>query len=134
MKRDFLDTAAWSPEAIDAVLALAARVKRGEITGGLERKVLALHRRYDGGPGDDVIVVINFSHADIADCVVGVPAEGTWRVRFNSDSTTYSPDFNDRLAPDFTALAEPADGLGYRILTGLAPYSIVILSQDAVTK
>jgi len=42
MKRDFLDTAAWSPDAIDAVLELAARVKRGEITGGLERKVLAL--------------------------------------------------------------------------------------------
>lgn len=32
----------WSPEAIDALLALAARVKRGEITGGLERKVLAM--------------------------------------------------------------------------------------------
>ena len=42
MKRDFLDTAAWPPEAIDALLALAARVKRGELTGGLERKVLAL--------------------------------------------------------------------------------------------
>lgn len=99
-----------------------------------ERKVLVLHRRYDGGPGDDVIVVLNFSHQDVADCVVGVPAAGTWRVRFNSDSTAYSPDFNDRLAPDFTAIPEPADGLGFRIVTGLAPYSIVILSQDAVGK
>jgi N-acetylornithine carbamoyltransferase len=42
MKRDFLDTATWSPEAIDAVLELAGRVKRGEVNGGLERKVLAL--------------------------------------------------------------------------------------------
>ncbi|HEV8599871.1 MAG TPA: N-acetylornithine carbamoyltransferase [Gemmatimonadales bacterium] len=41
-KRDFLDTADWSREAIDAVLALARRVKRGELLGGLERKVLAL--------------------------------------------------------------------------------------------
>jgi N-acetylornithine carbamoyltransferase len=41
-KRDFLDTATWDPQAIDAILALAARVKRGEIPGGLERKVLAL--------------------------------------------------------------------------------------------
>ena len=40
-KRDFLDTAAWSPESIDGLLALARRVKRGELTGGLERKVLA---------------------------------------------------------------------------------------------
>jgi N-acetylornithine carbamoyltransferase len=41
-KRDFLDTATWPPDAIDRILALAARVKRGEVTGGLERKVLAL--------------------------------------------------------------------------------------------
>jgi N-acetylornithine carbamoyltransferase len=42
MKRDFLDTAAWPAEAVDQLLALAGRVKRGELSGGLERKVLAL--------------------------------------------------------------------------------------------
>ena len=42
MSRDFLAMEDWSPEAIDGLLALAARVKRGEITGGLERKVLAM--------------------------------------------------------------------------------------------
>jgi N-acetylornithine carbamoyltransferase len=41
-KRDFISTEEWPPEAIDRVLDLAARVKRGEITGGLERKVLAM--------------------------------------------------------------------------------------------
>ena len=41
-KRDFLATELWPPEAIDGLLALAARIKRGEITGGLERKVLAM--------------------------------------------------------------------------------------------
>jgi N-acetylornithine carbamoyltransferase len=40
--RDFLALEDWSPEAVDAVLALAARVKRGEISGGLERRVLAM--------------------------------------------------------------------------------------------
>lgn len=39
--RDFLAMEDWSPVAIDRLLALATRVKRGEITGGLERKVLA---------------------------------------------------------------------------------------------
>ena len=77
-----------------------------------------------------MIVVINLSHHDVADCVIGVLSEGTWRVRFNSDSTHYSPDFQNHLAADFTAEAEPADGLGFRIHTGLAPYSLVILSQD----
>jgi len=39
-KRDFLAMEEWSPEEIDGLLGLAARVKRGEIKGGLERKVL----------------------------------------------------------------------------------------------
>jgi len=41
-KRDFLATEDWSPEAFSELLALAARVKRGEVAGGLERKVLAM--------------------------------------------------------------------------------------------
>lgn len=39
-KRDFLAMEDWSPEQVDGLLDLAARVKRGEIKGGLERKVL----------------------------------------------------------------------------------------------
>ncbi|MGH7591501.1 MAG: N-acetylornithine carbamoyltransferase [Gemmatimonadales bacterium] len=41
MKRDFLSMESWSPDEIDGLLALAARVKRGEFPGGLEKKVLA---------------------------------------------------------------------------------------------
>lgn len=41
-KRDFLSTEEWRPEEIDRLLALAARVKRGEVPGGLEKKVLAM--------------------------------------------------------------------------------------------
>jgi N-acetylornithine carbamoyltransferase len=41
-KRDFLAMEDWTPEAVSGLLALAARVKRGEVTGGLERKVLAM--------------------------------------------------------------------------------------------
>lgn len=41
-KRDFLAVEDWSPEQVEAVLSLATRVKRGEITGGLERKIMAL--------------------------------------------------------------------------------------------
>jgi N-acetylornithine carbamoyltransferase len=40
-KRDFLATESLVPEAFVGLLDLAARVKRGEVTGGLERKVLA---------------------------------------------------------------------------------------------
>ena len=41
-KRDFLAVEDWTPDEVDALLALAERVKRGEITGGLEKKVLAM--------------------------------------------------------------------------------------------
>lgn len=41
-KRDFLAMEDWDPVAIDDLLALAVRVKRGEIAGGLERRVLAM--------------------------------------------------------------------------------------------
>ena len=41
-KRDYLAMEEWSPELIDHVLEIAARCKRGEITGGLSRKVLAM--------------------------------------------------------------------------------------------
>lgn len=41
-KRDFLAMETWTPDAIEGLLALAARVKRGEVLGGLERKVLAM--------------------------------------------------------------------------------------------
>jgi len=40
--RDFLALEDWSLEAVDGLLALAVRVKRGEIVGGLTRKVLAM--------------------------------------------------------------------------------------------
>lgn len=40
--RDFLAMEDWSAEAIDHLLTLADRVKRGEVSGGLERRVLAM--------------------------------------------------------------------------------------------
>lgn len=41
-KRDYLAMEEWSPDQINGLLQLAARVKRGEIPGGLEKKVLAM--------------------------------------------------------------------------------------------
>ncbi len=41
-KPDFIGTEEWPPEAIDDLLELARRVKRGEVSGGLERQVLAM--------------------------------------------------------------------------------------------
>lgn len=41
-KRDFLAVEDWSADQVDALLRLAAKVKRGEVLGGLERRVMAM--------------------------------------------------------------------------------------------
>jgi N-acetylornithine carbamoyltransferase len=41
-KRDFVSVEDWSAAEIDALLALATRIKRGEVLGGLERRVMAM--------------------------------------------------------------------------------------------
>ena len=41
-KRDLLALDDWSTEEIDAVLELARRIKQGQVTGGLERRILGL--------------------------------------------------------------------------------------------
>jgi 1,4-alpha-glucan branching enzyme len=93
-------------------------------------KVLGYHRWRDGGPGDDVIVLVNFSNQPVQDYAIGVPAGGRWKVRFNGDSNAYGSDFSDHRAEETDALAEPLDGFEHRIVTGVAAYSAVIFSQD----
>ena len=41
-KRDFITVEDWAPAEIDTLLRLAVKVKRGEVLGGLERKVMAM--------------------------------------------------------------------------------------------
>jgi len=58
-----------------------------------ERKVIAYHRWDKGGPADDVVVVANFLREPQDSQVIGFPAAGTWKLRFNSDWQGYSKDF-----------------------------------------
>lgn len=41
-KRDFITAEEWGADQVNQLLALAARIKRGEVQGGLERKVMAM--------------------------------------------------------------------------------------------
>ena len=93
-------------------------------------KVIAFHRWERGGPGDDVIVVVNAANRSYASYNIGFPREGFWRVRFNSDWEGYSPDFGNHFSYDTTAAPGPRDGFAFNGNIGLGPYSVVILSQD----
>ena len=93
-------------------------------------KVIAFHRWQNGGAGDDVIVVCNFSGNTKWGYRIGLPRDGVWRVRFNSDWSGYSSDFNNHYTADLTADGTDWNGLNFSGELSIAPYSAVILSQD----
>jgi len=93
-------------------------------------KVLAFQRWRNGGPRDSVVVVINFSSGSFEDYELGLPREGLWKLRFNSDWVGYSADFGDFPSFDASAWPTPRDGLPCTGRIGIGPYSALIFSQD----
>ncbi len=95
-----------------------------------EANVLAFHRWHEGGPGDDVVVVANLGNDPLTDVRIGFPTGGHWRVRFNSDSSVYAPDFGGTETFDLDADGEPLDGQAHSGQLTVGPYSLVILSRE----
>jgi 1,4-alpha-glucan branching enzyme len=93
-------------------------------------KLIAFHRWENGGPGDDVLVVANFANRAYGSYSLGFPKPGWWRVRFNSDWQGYSSDYGNQLGYDTMAGGSSQDGMPFRANVGIAPYSVLILSQD----
>ncbi len=95
-----------------------------------EAKVLVMHRWMDGGPHDDTLVVANFADRTLDDVPIGVPAPGRWKVRFNSDASSYAPDFQGHDAFDLDADGPPLDGCQQSGRLSVGPYSVVVLSSE----
>ncbi len=93
-------------------------------------KVLAFHRWEDGGAGDDVVVLANFTAGGHEGYRIGLPRPGMWRVRFNSDSAAYDAEFGDHPGFDVEAEEQPQDGMGWSAPVPIGPYTALILSQD----
>jgi 1,4-alpha-glucan branching enzyme len=121
---------------------IALRRNAGGKTGGLTSpnvnvfradggdKILAYHRFGNGGPRDDVVVVVNLSNRDFHPVNLGFPRGGKWMVRFNSGAAVYDPEFKNGDSFDTTANPGPKDGLNFNADVGIGPYSVVIFSQD----
>ncbi|MBP1753136.1 MAG: 1,4-alpha-glucan branching protein [Geobacteraceae bacterium] len=94
-----------------------------------ESKVIAFHRWDKGGPADDVVVVASFSHEPQNGYVIGFPAAGGWKLRFNSDWQGYSDDFQGH--PSTNVVAEPGeyDGFPFHATLSMGSYSVLIFSQ-----
>jgi 1,4-alpha-glucan branching enzyme len=96
-------------------------------------KIIAYHRWAEGGPKDDVVVVASFANRTLAEGYrIGLPRGGNWIIRFNSDWKGYSPDFHDVSNPEGRIVAEknPYDGCDYSGIVSLAPYGLLVLSQE----
>jgi len=88
-------------------------------------KLLAFHR-WGAGPNDQVMVVINCSNVQLNNYQInGFPVNGTWYVNLNSDWKRYGADFGDV----GSVMVQVSGGSGS--LT-IAPYSVLILSQNAL--
>lgn len=86
-------------------------------------KVMVYHRWDQGGPGDDVLVIINFGPNKIDEYSFGFPRNGKWKIRFNSCWKGYSDDFDGIEVGDINV----SGGSGSFTL----PSSVIlILSQD----
>ena len=92
-------------------------------------KTLAYHRWENGGAGDDVVVVANFSNVPLQNLNIGLPRQGQWHVRFNSGAQVYDPSFINGDSFDTTANSGGKDGLNFNANVSIGPYSVVILSQ-----
>ncbi len=95
-----------------------------------QRKVLAYHRWWQGGPGDDVIVAVNLSTEVIHGYRVGLPRAGRWRLRCNSDAPIFGDDFGAAHASDLNADCEPWDGRPFSAEVTIGPYAALVYSQD----
>jgi 1,4-alpha-glucan branching enzyme len=93
--------------------------------------MLVYHRWDQGGPGDDVIVVINFSDLSYTSYNIGLPRPGLWRVRLNSDSSAYDAYFGNWSSFDTEAAGPPLNEMPYSGSIGVAAYTALILSQDS---
>ncbi|GAB2793224.1 1,4-alpha-glucan branching enzyme [Hymenobacter luteus] len=93
-------------------------------------KILAFIRRDQGGPGDTTVVLCNFADRAHPAYTIGLPRGGHWRVRFNSDWEGYDQEFGNFESIDTQAEDGVYDDQPFHGTFGLAPYSVLIISQE----
>ncbi len=119
------------------------RQNREMTTGGLcgtgivvhhlntEQNVIAFQRFSTHGRGDDVIVICNFGHDERDGYRIGMPCDGGWKLRFNSDAKIYSELFGGTESLDVEADGEGMDGMEHSALFRIGAYTTLIYSQEA---
>jgi 1,4-alpha-glucan branching enzyme len=91
-------------------------------------KIIAF-ARWDGHVEDATIIIANFANQPRPNYTIGLPAEGEWNLRFNSDWAGYDANFQD--FPSFGTHAQSGeyDGFPQHGSFDLGPYAVVVLSR-----
>ena len=93
-------------------------------------KVVAFKRWFDGGAGDETIVILNFANQHHQQYEFGLPSAGLWKRRFSSDRQIFSDDFGGNASGDIEASDEAYDEQPCRGRVDLPPYTALIYSQE----
>lgn len=95
-----------------------------------EHKVLA-YVRWDGEARQDgVVVVLNMANQSYTNYTIGLPSEGAWQVRFNSDAKVYDKEFGNDGVPAITAQGAGMNDMPCSGSFTIGPYAGLILSKD----
>ncbi len=92
-------------------------------------KVIGWHRYNEGGIGDDVVVIANFSNTEWEEYRIGFPREGLWHCIFNSDASEYDDSYSNLGPVEIFADDNGWDGLAHSGSFVLPPYTALIFSQ-----
>ncbi|HLX95024.1 MAG TPA: alpha-amylase family glycosyl hydrolase [Verrucomicrobiae bacterium] len=87
-------------------------------------KLVAFQRWSSAAPNQNAVVIANFANTTNNNYSLNFPSAGTWYVQFNSDSTSYGPDYGNNGSSVVTASGNPATAS-----VTIGPYSALILSQ-----
>ena len=60
-----------------------------------QQNLIAFQRWDQHGDGDDVMVIANCGYEVKEGYRIGMPQSGEWKLRFNSDASIYSDDFQE---------------------------------------
>ena len=110
--RDFLAMEDWSPEEIRGLLDLADRIKRGEVNGGLEKKVLAMIFMDPSLRTRSSFETGMFLHGGHA--VVLEPGKGSWALE-TGQGAVMDGTAVEHIAEAARVLARYADALAVRV-------------------
>lgn len=95
-----------------------------------ENKVLAYVRWEGESRHDGVVVMLNFANRPHDHYTIGLPGDGLWRVRLNSDATVYDDTFTGDGITEVHAQPTASGDMPSSAALPLGPYAALILSKD----